>query len=165
MELVSSLNYIPQLRVYTPSSYNFLPGFALKVLIYLSIIVTSFAFTFSLLLNNKGAFSTPLTSFGKTFSWMMGDLNYDDSFVEQSKELLYPWQTTILFMIFTTMSTLFIINMVVAQSFQQMERYEKTAKFFLVNSRLLWQLGIDASPLISTKKKHIRKISVSKNKF
>ena len=121
---------------------------------------------FSLLLSNNEAFATKLTSFGQTFSWMMGDLAYGDGFVVQSKELLYPYQTTIIFMIFTTMSTVFIINIIVVHASEQMKRYEKTAKFFLVNSRLILQLDVDFFvDLFFGKKLSIRKISVSKNKY
>ena len=165
MHLVSSLNNFPKLRVYTPFSFNFLPGLVLKLLIYLLIIITSFAVTFSLLLSNKEAFTSYATSFGKTFSWMLGDLAYDDGFVGQSKELLYPIQTTIIFMIFTTMSIVFMINIIVVHSSEQMKRFEKTAKFFHVNSRLILQLGIDGTTFGLHYNKHVRKISVSKNKF
>ena len=160
MHLISSLNNIPKFRVYTPFSFNFMPRLFLKLLLYIGIIITFFAIAFSFLLGNKEAFTSPLTAIGKTFSWMMGDLAYDDGFVVQSTALLYPYQTTILFMVFTTMSTVFVLNMIIVASSQQMKRYEQTAKFLHANSRLILQLHIDRQTYGGV---HIRKISVSKN--
>ena len=97
MPIISTLNNIPKFRVYTPFSFNFMPRLILKLLLYIGIIITFFAIAFSFLLGNKEAFTSPLTAIGKTFSWMMGDLAYDDGFVVQSTALLYPYQTTILF--------------------------------------------------------------------
>ena len=64
------------------------------------------------------------------------------------------------------MSTVFIINFIVVQASEQMKRYEKTAKFLHVNSRLISQLDVDFFiNLIFGKKTSKRKISVSKNKY
>ncbi|XP_018008303.1 uncharacterized protein LOC108666009 [Hyalella azteca] len=99
VHVVLTLNKIPRYS-------GFLPGDPKQFLHYtvalvpLILFLLSFALCFHFLLMNNRAFSSIPIAFVKTITLMLGDLDYDDTFVSDSNPVRYEILANVLFLVF-----------------------------------------------------------------
>ncbi|XP_066962052.1 transient receptor potential cation channel subfamily A member 1 homolog [Macrobrachium rosenbergii] len=82
----------------------------LKVVYFLIAFVAIFAFIFHLLLLEKKAFVSVHQSIASTIVWMLLDLGYADTFVEN--ELSYPILSNVIFFVFITTIGCLIVSLI-----------------------------------------------------
>ncbi|KAK8398591.1 hypothetical protein O3P69_004023 [Scylla paramamosain] len=141
--LISKLNQLPVFSVFVPITTNFIKSFV-KVLSYILLLLGLFAFIFYLLLSDQSAFSTMPQAMVKTIVWLLGDLGYDDTFLNPSHELVYPATANFLFVVFVTTISGFIVNLFVTQPSEKLEDFRKRTAFHNAasQSRLVLQLDV-----------------------
>ncbi|KAG7171626.1 Transient receptor potential cation channel subfamily A member 1-like 5 [Homarus americanus] len=130
---INMLNQLPMISVFMPITRSFLKSF-FKVLFYIIMLVFIFAFIFHLLLRDQAAFHTVPQAMVKTIVWMLGDLAYDDTFLNDVP-LVYPVMVNILFVLFVTTIGGFIVNLVVAQPSEKLNSFRDKAAFHRAASR------------------------------
>ncbi|CAL4065424.1 unnamed protein product, partial [Meganyctiphanes norvegica] len=124
--LINTMNKMPVLSVFMPLSRMFLTSFA-KIIFYFAIIISVFALVFNLLIYNNEAFVTWPQAFIKTITWMLGDLSYNDTFIEETPH--YQVFANIFFVIFIFTMAIFISNLVVTLPSNSFEDFSKKAEF------------------------------------
>lgn len=78
-------------------------------------------------------------AFIRTLVWMLGELDYEKSILNQKHELL----SSILFVFYVTTIVGFIFNVYLLHSEAQLQQYKAKAKFHYMNSSLRLQLFVD----------------------
>ena len=114
-----------------------------KVILHIIIIVVAFSSVFKFLLPTTPGFDTFSQSFVKTLVWMLGDLAYDDTFLNPDIPLHYSILSNVLFIVFVTTIAGFIFNMIMMHSSDQLVRYQKLAKIHYADACLRMQLLVD----------------------
>lgn len=142
MHLINMLNQLPMLSVFMPITDSFLKSF-FKVLFYIVMLVFMFAFIFHLLLRDQAAFITVPQAMVKTIVWMLGDLAYDDTFLSEEDNLLYPVMVNCLFVVFVTTIGGFIVNLVIAQPSEKLDDFREKAAIYRAVSRCRLFLRLD----------------------
>lgn len=94
-----------------------------------------FAFSFHLLLGDQVAFKRVPQALVKTVVWMIGDLGYDDTFLNDDYKLLYPIMVNILFVVFVTTIGGFIVNLIITQPTDKLDRFRDSAAFHQAASK------------------------------
>ena len=100
----------------------------MKILLYVVLIIVSFAIVFHLTMHNHGAFEDIPQAIAKTIVWLLGDLGYDATFVYEKNKLQYPYLSNILFITFATSVAAFIANLLISNPMKVIEEYTKKAQ-------------------------------------
>lgn len=111
LNLMNMVNQLPWFSIIMPVTKSFVLGFV-KVFSYILMLLCAFAYTFHLLLMNRPAFQSLFTAVVKSVVWLRGDLGYDDTFLDEENDLPYPIMTNLLFVVFVTTVSSFIINLI-----------------------------------------------------
>lgn len=107
------------------------------------MLVFVFAFIFHLLLKDQAAFLTVPQSMVKTIVWMLGDLGYDDTFLNEDHKLVYPVMVNCLFVVFVTTIGGFIVNLVIAQPSEKLDDFRDKAATYRAVCRCKMVLRLD----------------------
>ncbi|XP_045606736.1 transient receptor potential cation channel subfamily A member 1 homolog isoform X2 [Procambarus clarkii] len=134
LHLINMLNQLPMLSVFMPITQSFLKSF-FKVVFYIAMLIFIFAFIFHLLLRDQTAFFTVPQAMVKTIVWMLGDLAYDDTFLNDDHQLVYPVMVNLLFVVFVTTIGGFIVNLVITQPSEKLDSFRDKAVFYRAASR------------------------------
>lgn len=80
----------------------------------------------------------------KTIVWLLGDLAYDDTFLNSDQPLIYPVLANFLFVMFVTTISGFIVNLFIGQPSEKLEDFRKRTAFHNAasQSRLVLQLDV-----------------------
>lgn len=114
-----------------PITPQFLKGF-FKVLFFIFLLIFIFAFVFHLLLSETSAFSNIGIAIVKTTIWLLGDLSYDETFLNDKAKLPYPAMTNIIYLLLITSITGVIINLFIYLPSDQREELQREALFFKI---------------------------------
>lgn len=125
-----------------PITAKFFKSF-LKVVSYILMLVFVFAFVFHLLLRENVAFTGIPQAVVKTIVWMLGDLSYDGTFLDDKHPLLYPIMVNIIFVIFVTTLGGFIVNLAITQPSEKLDTFRSKASFHRAASRCRLFLRLD----------------------
>lgn len=141
--LISKLNQLPVFSVFVPITTSFIKSF-IKVVSYILLLLALFAFIFHLLLADQSAFLNMPQAMVKTIVWLLGDLAYDDTFLEPDHPLVYPATANFLFVVFVTTISGFIVNLFITQPSEKLEDFRKRTAFHTAasQSRLVLQLDV-----------------------
>lgn len=141
--LISKLNQLPVFSVFVPITSSFIKSFV-KVVSYILLLLALFAFIFHLLLADQSAFLNMPQAMVKTIVWLLGDLAYDDTFLNPEHPLVYPATANFLFVVFVTTISGFIVNLFVTQPSEKLEDFRKRTAFHNAasQSRLVLQLDV-----------------------
>ncbi|XP_055459399.1 transient receptor potential cation channel subfamily A member 1 [Psammomys obesus] len=92
-------------------------------------LLLAFGLSFYVLLNFQDAFSSPLLSLIQTFSMMLGDINYQDAFLEPflRKELAYPVLTFGQLIAFTMFVPIVLMNLLIGLAVGDIAEVQKHA--------------------------------------
>ncbi|XP_053645951.2 transient receptor potential cation channel subfamily A member 1 homolog [Cherax quadricarinatus] len=142
LHIINILNQLPMLTVFMPLSKNFFKGF-LKVVFYISLIVFAFAFIFHLQLKDHEAFFTVPQAMVKTVLWMLSDLGYEDTFLNDQHPLVYPFLTNILFVMFVTTVCSLVANLLITWSSEEFQGLRNKAAIYRATSRCTLFLKFD----------------------
>ncbi|CAL4061279.1 unnamed protein product, partial [Meganyctiphanes norvegica] len=123
--LINTFNSIPVMSAFMPVSRMFMANF-LKLLFYFGMWISVFALIFYLILFDHPAFSTWPQAAIKTVVWMLGDLGYDDVFIETFP--YYRIISNIFFLLFLMTMAIFISNLAVNTSSDAIEEFRNRAK-------------------------------------
>lgn len=126
-----------------PITTSFMKSFV-KVLSYILLLLGLFAYIFHLLLSDQSAFISMPQAMVKTIVWLLGDLAYDDTFLNLDHPLVYPTLANFLFVMFVTTISGFIVNLVITQPSEKLEDFRKRTAFHnaVSQSRLVLQLDV-----------------------
>ncbi|KAK4296890.1 hypothetical protein Pmani_030647 [Petrolisthes manimaculis] len=142
MHLINTLNQLPIFSVFMPITGKFFKSF-LKVVSYILMLIFVFAFVFHLLLKEHVAFMGIPQAVVKTIVWMLGDLGYDDTFLDDEHPILYPIMVNIIFVIFVTTLGGFIVNLAITQPSEKLDSFRSKATFHRASSRCRLFLRLD----------------------
>ncbi|KAM6216105.1 transient receptor potential cation channel subfamily A member 1 [Rhynchocyon petersi] len=92
-------------------------------------LLLAFGLSFYVLLSVQDAFSNPLLSIIQTFSMMLGDINYRDSFLEPllRNELQYPTLSFIQLIVFTMFVPIVLMNLLIGLAVGDIAEVQKHA--------------------------------------
>lgn len=126
-----------------PITTSFIKSFA-KVLSYILLLLALFAYIFHLVLSDQSAFINMPQAMVKIIVWLLGDLAYDDTFLNSDHPLVYPALANFLFVMFVTTISGFIVNLFITQPSEKLEDFRKRTAFHNVasQSRLVFQLDV-----------------------
>uniref|UniRef100_A0A6A7G2P1 Transient receptor potential cation channel subfamily A member 1 homolog n=1 Tax=Hirondellea gigas TaxID=1518452 RepID=A0A6A7G2P1_9CRUS len=142
LSLVATLNKIPNLRVFMPITLSFALNY-LKLLMHIAFIILAFAVSFHFLLGYNKAFSNLWYSLIKTLVWMLGDLGYDDMFLQEDSPPPFPVQSNIIFVVFVTIIGGLAFNIILKNPNDQLEDIRALAEFYQAEGALKVILLID----------------------
>lgn len=111
--LISTINRLPAFSVFTSITQSFIMSY-LKGVMYVLAIIFLFALIFHLLLSNQLSFITLPQALVKMVVWMLGDLGYDDTFINNT--LNYPYLVNCLFLVFLFTIGVFLVTLLKAPS-------------------------------------------------
>ncbi|ROT75700.1 hypothetical protein C7M84_005744 [Penaeus vannamei] len=111
--LISTINRLPAFSVFTSITQSFIMSY-LKGVMYVLAIIFLFALIFHLLLSNLLSFVTLPQALVKMVVWMLGDLGYDDTFINNT--LNYPYLVNCLFLVFLFTIGVFLVTLLKAPS-------------------------------------------------
>ncbi|XP_058131631.1 transient receptor potential cation channel subfamily A member 1 [Dasypus novemcinctus] len=131
-------------------------------------LLMAFGLSFYVLLSVQDAFSDPLLSVIQTFSMMLGDVNYRDSFLEPylKNELAYPVLSFIQLIVFIMFVPIVLMNLLIGLAVGDIAEVQKHA----VLKRIAMQVELHTSlekklPLCFLRKVDQQFITVYPNKF
>ena len=143
LSLSITLNKIPKFTAFMPFNHNFIFTYA-KVILHIVLIILAFAMTFHfLLLDSSSAFENFPSSLIKTLVWMLGDLAYDDTFLDDDSKLLYPVQTNLIFVFFIVFIGGYLFNLIIRESNDDIENIKRESGFYQAEASLNLHLLID----------------------
>ncbi|XP_004602631.2 transient receptor potential cation channel subfamily A member 1 [Sorex araneus] len=92
-------------------------------------LLLAFGLSFYVLLNLQDAFSSPLLSILQTFSMMLGDISYRDSFLEPylRNELVYPLLSFTQLIVFTMFVPIVLMNLLIGLAVGDIAEVQKHA--------------------------------------
>ena len=102
------------------------------------IIIFAFSYAFTHL-SHDPVFNDPLTAVVKTLAWMLGDLGYDSTFVNED----FPILTNFIFVLFVTSVAGFIIYMISGISSEEMQQNTEDSNTYFSTVLLMTQLYYD----------------------
>lgn len=172
LNVVNSLNKIPDLNVFAPISSKFCIEY-LKLVFLIFWLIMAFAVPFNLLLGTVApGFSSIPYSLMKTLSWMFGDLAYNDTFLSVQAPLKYPIQANIFFSFFIIVFGVVIFNLFVRDPTVTLTEIRNNAAYYEANSTLKMILFLDdmlsyrgEQTLGTVKSLHVKKIKTPRTKF
>lgn len=139
--VADTVNSIPGMTIYMPLSKVFVIRY-IKVITVIGIILMAFALSFNHLLNDYRAFNTMPYAIIKTLVWMLGDLGYDEVFLDDIRPN-YPVQANILFLLFVTTIGGLVFNLILRDQANQLQEVKDKSAFYLADSMLKIHLLID----------------------
>lgn len=123
LDLIHNINQVPQFTMFAALDVRFLKDY-IKGLMYFGMVVFIFSFAFHLLLGEQASFSSLPQSMVQVVVWMVGDLNYDDNFLNANLD--YPLLSTTLFLLFVcTVGAFFVTLLKTPSSTKKRLRYLK----------------------------------------
>lgn len=123
LDLIHNINQMPQFTMFAALNVNFLKDYV-KGLMYFGMVVFIFSFAFHLLLGEQPSFCSLPQSMVQVVVWMVGDLNYDDNFLNANLD--YPLLSTGLFLLFVcTVGAFFVTLLKTPSSSKNRLRYLK----------------------------------------
>ena len=123
---INDLNNIPLVSAFLPLNSKFILKI-FRIFFYAFIILFTFGYAFHLLLGADGAFISLNQSFVKTLVWFLGDLGYDDTFIE--KDPKYPVLTNLIFVLFVSVIIGFITNMAISHPSERYRTHAELGKY------------------------------------
>lgn len=135
LDLIHNINQLPQFTMFAALNVNFLKGY-IKGLMYFGMVVFIFSFAFHLLLGEQEAFRSLPLSMVQVVVWMVGDLNYDDNFLNANLD--YPLLSTSLFLLFVCTVGAFFVTLLKTPSCSK-----KRLRYLKQTGRLILLLKID----------------------
>lgn len=138
---IHKLNQLPVLFVFMPVTKYFLWNY-IKALGYILLFLFAFSYIFHLLLADQAAFESLSQAMMKMIVWLLGDLNYDDTFVDS--HLVHPNLARLMFVAFIFIMGGFIANLAIAQPSDRLDEFRKDAAFFQVAAQSTLILEIRA---------------------
>ena len=154
MHMINAINKIPRFSAFLPVTTKFLKWF-LKIFLYVLSIVFIYGTVFHLTLNTLKAFESLPQAMIKTTVWLLRDLAYDDTFLEEN--LLYPWLSKIIFIVFVTSVAAFIANLLISNPTRFIEEYNESVE--LNKYRLTTEMFLDFDiwfPFTAWRRNYIR---------
>ncbi|KAG0720109.1 Transient receptor potential cation channel subfamily A member 1 [Chionoecetes opilio] len=127
--MIDKLNQLPLLFVFMPITKYFLWTY-IKALSYIALLLFVFANIFHLLLSNEPAFRSMPQAMMKMMTWLLGDLNYDDTFVKD--DVVHPYMGQPMFGAFIIIMGGFIANLAIRQPSDRVDEFKKCARFFQI---------------------------------
>lgn len=126
-----------------PITTSFIKSFA-KVLSYILLLLALFAYIFHLVLLDQSAFISMPQAMVKIIVWLLGDLAYDDTFLNLDQPLVYPALANFLFVMFVTTISGFIVNLFITQPSEKLENFRRRTAFHNAasQSKLVFQLDV-----------------------
>lgn len=143
INFISTVNMIPVLTVFMPFEIGFILRF-LRMVIFVIITIFAYALCFHYLLMEQPAFHNLGYSMVKTLVWMLGDLGYDDTFLNEETPVRFAILTNLLFITFVTAIGWLVYNISTAptESFDN-ESEKNSPSFYRINKILKMLLFID----------------------
>ncbi|CAL4137388.1 unnamed protein product [Meganyctiphanes norvegica] len=140
---MTTLNRFPSLHAFNPINTAFLISFT-RILVYLGILLFAFAFIFHLLLQNHLPFTSFAQSIMKTVVWMLGDLSYDDLFIDTMKEdnITIKVLSNVVFCIFVATLGGFITNLAMSSPLESLDGI-KNVPAYRNASLIIWFLRLE----------------------
>ena len=158
-----SLNDIPAFSVFMPITIKFAKSF-IKVLGHIFLILFIYAYIFYLLFKEQhSAFQNIWYSMIKSTVWVLGDLGYDDMFLDDSSPVIYPVMSNLIFLIFVTSISGFIINLIITQPAEHLDSFRNDAAYYKVSSRIQMMLKYDQLFHSFYRPKSVSKINLDLN--
>lgn len=108
LDLIHNINQLPQFTMFAVLNVNFLKEYV-KGLMYFGMIVFIFSFAFHLLLCEQASFRSLPQAMVQVVVWMVGDLNYDDNFLNANLD--YPLLSNSLFLFFVCTVGAFFVTL------------------------------------------------------
>lgn len=140
--MIHTINEIPSISIFMPITTHFIISF-LKVFLLIFLLILIYAIIFCLLLPKSDAFKTLHISFVKTTVWFLGDLAYDDTFLDKESPIPHPLMTNILFLLLVTSISGFIVNLFVSKPDDLLEYFRQRANFHKIATRTQTVLKLD----------------------
>lgn len=130
-QLIHTISKMPQFSIFITITKDFLRDF-FKGLMFIGMVISLFALIFYLLLRDQPAFKTMPQSVVKTVVWLLGDLGYDDTFLNEP--LAYPVLVNALFLVFVCNVAVFIVTLIRTPSSDEKEilLYRKAGRVELI---------------------------------
>ena len=135
--MILKLNEIPLFSMFLPVTMRFIRTFVqFSVYAFLFIILYTLIF-FELMRQvvNLGFESVP-SAFLKTIAWFLGDLDYNDTFLNEEKPIPNPKTTKIFYILYIISVTGFIGNMIATRSANPLGEFKEDAEFHEISSQL-----------------------------
>ncbi|KAG0721726.1 Transient receptor potential cation channel subfamily A member 1 [Chionoecetes opilio] len=131
LDLIYNINRLPQFTMFSGINVKFFKGYV-KGLLYLAMMVFVFSFAFHLLLGDQVSFHSVPLSMVQVVVWMIGDLNYNDNFL--NARLDYPLLSISLFLLFVCTVGAFFITLLKTPSTnkKQLRYYKQTGRIYLL---------------------------------
>ncbi|KAK8391935.1 hypothetical protein O3P69_017506 [Scylla paramamosain] len=131
LDLIHNINKLPQFVMYSAINVRFFKSYA-KGLMYLGMVVFVFSFAFHLLLKEQRPFSSVPLSMVQVMVWMIGDLNYDDNFLNANLD--YPLLSISLFLLLVCTVGAFFVTLLKSPSCNKKRlRYcKQTGRIYLL---------------------------------
>ncbi|XP_050718071.1 transient receptor potential cation channel subfamily A member 1-like isoform X2 [Eriocheir sinensis] len=116
LDLIHNIDLLLQFIMFAALNANFLKEY-IKGLMYFGMIVFIFSFAFHLLLWEQASFHSLPQSMVQVVVWMVGDLNYDDNFLNANLD--YPLLSNSLFLLFVCTVGAFFVTLLKTPSFSK----------------------------------------------
>lgn len=142
IELISAINKIPRFASFKPLSPTIFFRYVVSIFPILLFLLT-FAFAFHFLLYDKTGFTTFPHSIIKTLTWLLGDLGYNDTFLDDESPVIYPFLANLIFVVFITFIAGLVFNLIVGYSTDRMLELQKEDAFHNAITHLNLHLLID----------------------
>ncbi|XP_018009874.1 transient receptor potential cation channel subfamily A member 1 homolog [Hyalella azteca] len=142
LNLIGTVNQVPSFCVFMPVSAKFFMSYLL-VVFHIFLFILAFALSFNFLLMDNAAFCSIPRSLIKTLVWMLGDLGYDDTFLDEKSPIVFEIQANVLFVLFVTVIGGLAFNLVMRNPTDQLQDMKDKADFHKAESSLNLHLLID----------------------
>ncbi|KAF2368997.1 Ankyrin repeat-containing domain [Trinorchestia longiramus] len=142
LNFVGTINKVPSMSIFMPVSRKFFASYLL-VIFHIFLFIFAFALSFHFLLMDNAAFSSFPRSIIKTLVWMLGDLGYDDTFLDDETPIVYEIQANVLFVFFVTVIGGLAFNLIIRNPTDELQEIKDRADFHRAEAHLKLHLLID----------------------
>lgn len=137
LDLIHNINKVPQFTMYSALNANFFKDYT-KGLMYLGMVVFVFSFAFHLLLKDHVSFTSVPMSMVQVVMWIVGDLNYNENFLNTNLD--YPLLSISLFLLFVCTVGAFFVTLLRTPSSnkKRLRYYKQTERIYLLLKIDIW---------------------------
>ncbi|XP_071516483.1 transient receptor potential channel pyrexia-like [Panulirus ornatus] len=126
VELLLLIGRFPVFGLYVQMFTHVTQNFGKFLFAYLSLI-NAFSLSFGVLFPNHAPFKLYALRFVKTLVMMTGEIEYDEWFYDESKTIMYPGTSHIIFLIFLIFVTIILMNLLVGLAVSDIQGLQKSA--------------------------------------
>lgn len=126
IELMMLVGRFPMFGLYVQMFTTVAANFA-KFLLAYSCLLTAFAFSFAVLFPHYPAFKTVPWVFLKTVVMMSGELEFESIFFDDENPVLYPVTAHLLFLFFTLLAAVVLMNLLVGLAVSDIQGLQRSA--------------------------------------